>query len=44
MTIAKYTHADSQAVVGLSWDRDQKRDCTGLVLTNRTEILTELQK
>ena len=34
----------SLAVVGLSWDLDQKRNDTGPIVINRTEIWTELQK
>ena len=36
--------AGSLAVVGHSWDLDQKRNCTGHNLTNQTEMRTELQK
>ena len=38
------TLADSLAVVGLSWDLDQKRNGTEPILINQTEIGTELQK
>ena len=36
--------AGSLAVVGHSWDLDQKRNGTGPILMNQTEIGTELEK
>ena len=38
------TFAGSLAVVGHFGDLDQKRNCSGLIRINQTEIGTELQK
>ena len=38
----KIMHADSRADIGHSWDLDQRRNGTELVVINQTEIETEL--